>query len=77
MLNDAEAREFANYFFNNYMSNVTSWAFCFRLHSGVNTNMHLERMHRTIKEFYCHGKKNKEIGQNDIHFTKNRKRLSI
>jgi hypothetical protein len=61
MLNDAEAREFANYFFNNYNSNVTSWAFCFRLHSGVNRNMHLERMHRTIKEFYCHGKKIKRL----------------
>ncbi|KAH1009021.1 hypothetical protein HUJ04_001450, partial [Dendroctonus ponderosae] len=59
--NNSETKDFANYFFNNYENNIFSWAFCFRLHSGVNTNMHLERMHRTIKEIYCSQKKIKRL----------------
>lgn len=43
------------------MHNVTSWSYCHRLHSGLNTNMHIERMHQSIKYLYLHGKANKRL----------------
>ncbi|XP_050499982.1 uncharacterized protein LOC126880257 isoform X1 [Diabrotica virgifera virgifera] len=51
-----ETLEFAQYYKDNYMSKPEFWAYCFRLNSGINTNMHIERMHRTIKHIYLHGK---------------------
>lgn len=56
-LSNDDTKDFGSYFVQNYESCVESWAYCFRLHSKINTNMHLERMHRTIKEIYCHKKK--------------------
>lgn len=53
--------DFANYFVNSYGTCVESWAYCHRLHAGVNTNMHIERMHRTLKHIYLEGKKVKQF----------------
>lgn len=61
LYNDASTKDFGNYFIDNYEHSVKSWAFCFRLHCGINTNMHLERMHRTIKEIYCNKRKVKRL----------------
>jgi hypothetical protein len=36
-------------------------AYCHRLKSGLNTNMHIERMHRTIKYIYFNGRKVKRL----------------
>ena len=52
---------FSNYFKNNYMKNVKSWAYCYRLDCGLNTNMHIERLHRTIKYAYLSGKAVKRL----------------
>ena len=38
-----------------------SWAYCHRLQGGLNTNMHIERMHHTIKYVYLHGKNVKRL----------------
>ncbi|KAJ8914484.1 hypothetical protein NQ315_002756 [Exocentrus adspersus] len=58
---DNQLAEFAKYFEANYVKNIKCWAYCYRMHSGLNTNMHLERMHRTLKYIYLRGKKNKRI----------------
>jgi hypothetical protein len=51
-----ETIEFGNYFEHHYTKNIKSWAYCYRLRCDLNTNMHLERMHRTIKHIYLDGK---------------------
>jgi len=56
ILNDSETKEFGKYFIDNYGTKFESWAYCFRLHAGVNTNMHLERMHGVFKYIYLKGK---------------------
>ncbi|KAJ8910233.1 hypothetical protein NQ315_015925 [Exocentrus adspersus] len=53
---DADTLEFGTYFEQYYACKPEQWAYCFRLHCGLNTNMHIERMHRTIKHLYLHGK---------------------
>ncbi|KAE9530123.1 hypothetical protein AGLY_011585 [Aphis glycines] len=53
--------DFANYFVNNYGAGVESWAYCHRIHAGINTNIHIERMHRTLKHIYLEGKKVKRL----------------
>lgn len=54
--NDTDTASFAVYFQQYYAGNVQRWAFCYRQHCGLNTNMHLERMHRTIKHIYLEGR---------------------
>jgi len=56
-----ETIEFTNYFKGNYANCVSSWIYCYRIHSGINTNMHIERMHRTLKHIYLQGKKLKGL----------------
>lgn len=51
-----ETNDFGNYFQQYYGSKVEQWAYCYRLRCGLNTNMHIERMHRTIKHLYLNGK---------------------
>lgn len=58
---DNETSDFANYFVSHYGNCVQSWAYCHRVHAGVNTNMHIERMHRTLKHIYLQGKKVKRL----------------
>lgn len=57
MLSSSETEEFGHYFKKYYMENADLWAYCFRIGAGINTNMHIERMHQTIKYLYLHGKK--------------------
>jgi hypothetical protein len=54
--NDHELTDFGQYFLKNYYNNRKSWAYCYRKHTGLNTNMRLERMHRTLKYIYLKGK---------------------
>jgi len=44
MAKDDETINFSNYFISHYASSVKSWAYCHRVHAGINTNMHIERM---------------------------------
>jgi len=54
---DEQTCEFAKYFLSHYGNCVQSWAYCHRIHAGVNTNMHIERMHQILKQIYLQGKK--------------------
>ncbi|XP_008180456.1 uncharacterized protein LOC103308587 [Acyrthosiphon pisum] len=61
MAKDDETMHFSNYFISYYAPSVQSWAYCHRLNAGINTNMHIERMHRTLKHIYLQGKKVKRL----------------
>lgn len=58
---DSEISDFVKYFKDNYQKNYECWAYCCRLNSGINTNMHLERMHKIIKYIYLKGKRVKRL----------------
>ncbi|XP_035215395.1 uncharacterized protein LOC118188975 [Stegodyphus dumicola] len=64
--NDPDTTDFAAYFSSQYIKNANLWAYCYRLHCGLNTNMHIERMHRTLKYVYLHGKNVKRLDKS-IH----------
>lgn len=51
-----DTKEFGKYFQDHYSNKPERWAYCFRINSGLNTNMHIERIHRTIKHLYLDGK---------------------
>ncbi|KAJ8956144.1 hypothetical protein NQ314_006770, partial [Rhamnusium bicolor] len=61
LMEDSCTQDFGCYFRDNYLKNTHSWAYCFRLHAGLNTNMHLERMHKTIKYIYLKGRNVKRL----------------
>lgn len=61
LLKDSTTETFGVYFVETYVNCVQSWAYCYRLFCGLNTNMHLERMHRTIKYIYFNGKNTKRL----------------
>ncbi|KAF7281102.1 hypothetical protein GWI33_005160 [Rhynchophorus ferrugineus] len=66
---------FYDYFMKNYTSNVTNWSYCHRRNSGLNTNMLIEWIHRTIKYIYLKGKHNKrpDVALQDItKFSRNK-----
>ncbi|XP_029347989.1 uncharacterized protein LOC115034730 [Acyrthosiphon pisum] len=57
MMNDPETKDFGVYFERMYANRETLWAYCYRKGLGVNCNMHLELMHKTIKYNYLNGYK--------------------
>lgn len=61
MQSSSETLEFGNYFGQYYLDNVKSWAYCYGLGAGLTTNMHIERMHQTIKYLYLNGKHVKRL----------------
>ena len=62
-----ETKDFGIYFKNTYGSTIENWAFCHRVNLGLNTNMHIERMHRTIKYIYLKGLSNNRLDKS-IYF---------
>ena len=44
--NDTETENYGDYIKKEYSNNVKSWAYCHRKYTGLNTNMHIEHMHR-------------------------------
>ncbi|XP_077542029.1 uncharacterized protein LOC144154804 [Haemaphysalis longicornis] len=48
--NEPALEDFMQYFSRYYAApgRLQLWPYCYRLRNGVNTNMHLERMHRTL-----------------------------
>ncbi|GFY74699.1 uncharacterized protein TNIN_261071 [Trichonephila inaurata madagascariensis] len=44
-----EMKEFKRYFEQTYSKRSEVWAYCHRKWYGINTNMHIESMHKTIK----------------------------
>ncbi|GFU74096.1 uncharacterized protein TNCV_1642201 [Trichonephila clavipes] len=47
-----EMKEFKKYFEQTYSKRSEVWAYCHRKWYGINTNMHIESMHGTIKYAY-------------------------
>lgn len=60
-LDEPKIFEFITYFKEHSSTKAQQWAYCYRLHAGINTNMHLERMHKTIKYIYLKGKTVKRL----------------
>lgn len=54
---DVETLAFGKYFIDNYANNYAQWAYCYRKDTGINTNMRLESLHKTIKYYYLGGLK--------------------
>lgn len=54
LFKNSETVEFGKYFQNYY---VKSWAYYYRTYSEINTNMHIERLHKSIRHIYLRGKK--------------------
>lgn len=61
LLEDNDTTKYGIYFQTYYVKNVKNWAYCYRKNVGVNTNMFLESMHKTIKYFYLNGRKVKRL----------------
>ncbi|XP_014243986.1 uncharacterized protein LOC106663581 [Cimex lectularius] len=57
LITDPATENFGNYFIDNYSNNAHCWAYCFRQNTNLNTNVHIERMHKTIKHLFLSGKK--------------------
>lgn len=60
-IEEEKLTDFIKYFKDNYAVRAQEWAYCFRARAGINTNMHLESMHRTLKHSMLEGKKNKRV----------------
>lgn len=58
---DPDTLDFGKYFEKCYTKNIDSWAYCRRVNSHININMHIERMHYSIKYIYLHGKHVKRL----------------
>lgn len=54
---ESEMQNFLKYFKKEYIGKEELWATCHRLHLHVNTNMHVEVMHKEIKYSFLKGKK--------------------
>ncbi|XP_060845994.1 uncharacterized protein LOC132925633 [Rhopalosiphum padi] len=66
LMNDPDTRDFGIYFDRMYGNRVGLWAYCHRKGLGINCNMHLESMHKTIKYHYLNGCK---VGRLDKSIT--------
>lgn len=53
--------DFISYFEETYINTIEYWAYAYRLHNGINTNMHLERFHKSLKYIYLKGKNVKRL----------------
>lgn len=46
------------------------WVYCYPTHTGLNSNMHIKRMHRTIKYIYLKARKVKRLDKCLTHLLK-------
>ncbi|XP_047106651.1 uncharacterized protein LOC124775862 [Schistocerca piceifrons] len=67
MVSDPVTVEFGFYLQEHYAKSTRCWAYFCRANSGINTNTHIERMHRTIKYIYLLGKRVKRLFDRSIH----------
>lgn len=56
-----DTKEFAAYFRKHYANRPQQWALCYRKGTGINTNMYLESLHKTIKHVYLKGTQNRRV----------------
>ncbi|KAE9539610.1 hypothetical protein AGLY_004862 [Aphis glycines] len=61
LINDADTADFRKYFISTYSTRVEKWAFFNRKHLGININMYLETLHKSIKYCYLEGKQCKRL----------------
>ncbi|XP_054271840.1 uncharacterized protein LOC128992333 [Macrosteles quadrilineatus] len=61
LCSDQATKEYGDYFKEHFGSNYHSWAYCFQVNFGINTNMHLESLHKTITHFILEGKNVKPL----------------
>jgi len=52
---------FGKFFDSHYVNCVESWAFCYRSALGMDTDIHLQRMHDIFKHVYEQGKKHQRL----------------
>lgn len=52
---DPDTVNFGKYFVEHYSNKYQQWAYAYRKSAGINTNMHLESMHKCIKYFHLGG----------------------
>ena len=60
---DEETHLFYKYFKQQYINKekYRSWAYCYRVHLGINTNMAVENFNKILKYFYLKGKHIKRL----------------
>lgn len=58
---DDDTKHFGEYFKSHYANRPESWAYCYRLGLGINTNMYLESFHKVLKHIYLEGRKIKRL----------------
>lgn len=58
---DSDTVNFGIYFQKYYVKRTETWAYCFRQHLGINTNMYLESVHKILKYYYLEGKKTRRL----------------
>lgn len=63
LISDEDTKHMYDYLVRNYFENRFQWAYCYRKGSGINTNMHLESMHKVVKYIYLEGKKIKRLNK--------------
>lgn len=63
LVNNPETKNFGLYFNQMYGGNFESWAYSYRIDAKINTNNHLESMHKCIKHVYL---KSKHVRRLDI-----------
>lgn len=55
---DTETKDFCDYLKLNYLNPIPQWAYYCLQGCSINTNLYLENVHKRLKYFYLHGKKN-------------------
>ncbi|GFR28208.1 uncharacterized protein TNCT_436111 [Trichonephila clavata] len=58
---DPDTRKFKKYYSTYYAERLQLWAYCYRKHVGVKTNIYLESFHKVLRHIYLEGKKMKRI----------------
>ncbi|GFY43817.1 c2H2-type domain-containing protein [Trichonephila inaurata madagascariensis] len=58
---DPDTKKFKKFYSSHYAQCTQQWAYCYTKHVGLNTNVHLESFHKTLKHVYLEGKKIKRI----------------
>ncbi|XP_047104487.1 uncharacterized protein LOC124734075 [Schistocerca piceifrons] len=61
LVSDPVTAVFGFYLQEHYAKSTRCWAYSYRANSGINTNMHIERMHRIVKYIYLPGKHVKRL----------------
>ena len=67
---DAKTIKFHAYFMKYFSKRCEMWAYGYRKGAKLNTNMHIENFHKSLKHIYLVGKKTKRIDKVTNEFIK-------